>query len=525
MVLAIDFGTTNTVIASWNAARNAPQPSAVPTLSSPTGSIPSLVYMAHGLQPEAAIVGQAVREGGYEGRHDRRLFRNFKRGVVQFPPPPARLIDETPWGDRQVADLFLNRVLERLPIRPADIDTLAITVPITAFEHYVDWLKNALSKAGIENILVVDESTAAALGYAVTHPGALVLVVDFGGGTLDLSLIQLPQQREKAGNLLHLLRRDNASDNVARVIAKGGRVLGGSDVDGWIMTELCHRTGIDSATLGDDLAPFLTACEEAKITLSTEEQTVIRCEVGGQAREFPFTRAELEALLEARGFYAALRSLADKVLHEAGREGIYREDVAHVVLVGGTALMPSVGRALRRYFRGAEIRADKPFTAVAEGALQIAAGYGLKDYLVNSYGLRHLDSATGQHAYEEIIPMGTTYPSEQVEITMGAAYNGQTEVEFVIGMLDPESASRIELRYEGGQPVFIAHAEGEANRVLAMNEFAPPISVRLDPPGTPGPDRLRATFWVDDERRLRLSVTDLLSGRELVIDKPVVSVR
>jgi molecular chaperone DnaK (HSP70) len=525
MVLAIDFGTTNTVIASWNTARNTPQPLVVPALSGPTGSIPSLVYVVHGLRPEAALVGQSVREGGYENRHDRRLFRNFKRGVVQFPPPPARLIDDAPWGDRQVADLFLNRVLERLPIRPADIDTLAITVPITAFEHYVDWLKGALSAAGIENILVVDESTAAALGYAVTYPGALVLVVDFGGGTLDLSLIQLPQRREKVGNLLHLLRRDNASENVARVVAKGGRVLGGADVDGWILAEVCRRAGIDPAMLGDDLIPFLTACEMAKIALSTEEQTVIRCEVGGQPHEFPFTRAELEAILEERGFYAALRSLADKIMHEAGREGIYREDVAHVVLVGGTALMPSVGRVLRRYFRGAEIRKDKPFTAVAEGALYIATGSGLQDYLVNSYGLRHLDGVTGRHAYEEIIPMGTVYPSEPVVITMGAAYNGQTEVEFVIGMLDPDAASRIELRYEGGQPVFVAHAEGEANRVLAMNEFAPPITVRLDPPGTPGTDRLRATFWVDAERRLLLSVTDLLDGRELVIDKPVVSVR
>ena len=68
-------------------------------------------------------------------------------------------------------------------------------------------------------------------------------------------------------------------------------------------------------------------------------------------------------------------------MYVARQRGIFKEDIRYVLLVGGTSLMPSVQRTLKQYFTDTAVRSDKPFTAVAEGALQVAAGFGLDDYL------------------------------------------------------------------------------------------------------------------------------------------------
>lgn len=408
-----------------------------------------------------------------------------------------------------------------------DIEQLVLTAPVASFEGYLAWLSEAMEGYAPESLRIVDESTAAALGYAVTEPGALVLVLDFGGGTLDLSLVQLPESREKTGGFLQWLRRGSAGQHAARVIAKAGRALGGSDVDHWLLAETLRRAGLSSQDLGADYTALITRCEEAKIALSTEESAVVEFTVAGQAHAVTWTRAELEALLEANGFFAALRRVVDKVVHVAHQRGIFKEDVRYVLLVGGVSLMPSVQRTLREYFDETAVRADKPFTAIAEGALQVAAGFGVEDYLVHSYGLRHLDPATGRHQYDEIIPMGSRFPlKEPVEVLLGAAHADQREVEFVVGEIDTDAVSMIELQYEGGQAVFVAQADRSAQRIVPVNaETAADCLARLVPPGTPGEDRLKASFTVDQDRRLRLTVVDLHTKKELLRDVVVATLR
>jgi len=104
-----------------------------------------------------------------------------------------------PWTDEQAGQKFLRHLLDSLPYRADEIDQLVITVPVAAFEGYTAWLSRSMDGLPAEKIRIVDESTAAALGYAVTEPGAIVLVIDFGGGTLDLSLVRLPESRERTG--------------------------------------------------------------------------------------------------------------------------------------------------------------------------------------------------------------------------------------------------------------------------------------------------------------------------------------
>ncbi len=523
--LAIDFGTTNSVIARWNDELNAAEMIALPGLSAidhhapPT--IPSLVYIHDGLSGHMTT-GQAVRDQQLDQQKNNRLFRNFKRGIVTSAAPEPRLIDGQRWNDRDAGRNFIHTLIDQLPYKD-DIEQVVLTAPVASFRSYLDWLGEAMGDFAADRIRIVDESTAAALGYAVTEPGALVLVCDFGGGTLDLSLVQLPESREKTGGLLSFLRRTNVIQHSARVVAKAGRVIGGSDVDQWLLAEVLQRAHLTIEQLGRDYAALLTQCEQAKIALSSLEATSIGFDADGRTHAIPLTRAELEALLEANGFYTALRRVIDKVMYAARQQGIFKEDINTVLLVGGISLMPSIQRTLECYFTGIPMRSDKPFTAVAEGALQVAAGSGLDDYLAHSYGLRYLDPDTNTHQYDEIVPMGSRYPIEKpIEVILSVAHVNQSEMEFVIGEIDTEAVSMIEVRYEGGEEVFVAKADETAQQIIPINE---PIIVRLDPAGAIGEDRIKALFAIDDRRQLRLSVVDLKTHVELLDAEAIVTLR
>lgn len=529
--IAIDFGTTNSVVAQWNETTNVPEIVSVPEIGSPEQDgrptvIPSLLYVRNAQTGEVTC-GQVVIDEGLDQQRDNRLFRNFKRGIISTPSPDPRPIDGMAFADADAGRRFVHTLIDSLPYDRSQIDQLVLTAPVASFEGYLAWLNNVIDELPAEKIRIVDESTAAALGYAVTKPGAVVLVFDFGGGTLDLSLVQLPESREKTGGLLQNLRRGNVNQHSAKVIAKAGRVIGGSDVDQWLLADILKRTGLSTKDLGSSYATLLTLCEQAKIQLSTETLTAISFEAAGKNLQVTLTREELEKLLEDNGFFTALRRVVDKVMHVARQKGIFEEDINYVLMVGGTSLMPSVQQTLKQYFTDMAVRADKPFTAVAEGALQVAAGFGLEDYLVHSYGLRYLDPETGEHQYDEIVPMGSRYPSEiSVEVLLGAAHDGQKSMEFVVGEIDTDGVSMVEVKYEDGQAVFVAQASEGAQQIVPLNEDrALEILANLVPDGKPGEDRVQAIFRIDDRRRLRLSVTDIKTSKSLLDDVVVVTLR
>lgn len=530
--LAIDFGTTNSVIARWNPDTEDSEIVKITGLSEPEtpehpSVVPSLLYVEDG-QTSKLVCGQGVRERGLDIQRDNRLFRNFKRGIVASPAPEPRPIDGVSWEDRDAGRHFVQTLINSLPYKGDEIEQLVLTAPVASFEGYLAWLNGVIDEIALDKIRVVDESTAAALGYAVTKPGAVVLVFDFGGGTLDLSLVQLPENREKTGGFLSRLRRGaNVNQHSAKVIAKAGRIIGGSDVDQWLIADVMKRAGITTHDLGKDYARLLTICEQAKIDLSTATSTVISFEAAGKSYNVTITREELEALLETNGFYVALRRVVDKVMHVARQRGIFKEDIHYVLMVGGTSLMPSVQATLGKYFTDMAVRADKPFTAVAEGALQVAAGFGLEDYLIHSYGLRHLNPESGQHEYDEIIPMGSSYPSPvPIEVILGAAHDGQTEMEFIVGEIDTDSLSMVEVKYEDGQAVFVAKAGETEQKIVPLNEAdALKYLAKMIPPGKSGEDRLKAQFTVNDRRQLRLTVIDLQTNQEIVTDVALATLR
>lgn len=521
--LAIDFGTTNSVFARWIADTETVEIITIEGLSDDVvaddlpPSVPSLVYINDGKQ-QLVTVGAPVRTQGFDVKQDNRLFRNFKRGIVASPAPAPRLIDDSEWADKDAGRYFVKHLINAMPFQDQDIEQLVLTAPVASFEGYLAWLNGVIDEISMDKIRVVDESTAAALGYAVTKPGAVVLVFDFGGGTLDLSLVQLPENRNTTGGLIkRLVGSGKANQHTAKVIAKAGRIIGGSDVDQWVLAEVLKRTHLTPQSLGAEYASVLTQCEKAKIALSTQEFAMIEFSVDGKGYDVKITRPELETLLEENGFFTALRRVIDKVMHVAHQRGIFKEDIHYVLLVGGTSLMPSVRHALGQYFTDLAVRADKPFTAVAEGALQVAAGYGVEDYLIHSYGIRHLNE-DGKHDYDEIIPMGSRYPVETpIDVVLGASHDGQTEIEFVIGEIDTDSISMVEVKYEDGQAVFVAQAGSSEQQIIPLNEKDVLHALaKLDPPAKVGEERIRASFTVDERRRLCVTVTDLMTHKTLL---------
>jgi molecular chaperone DnaK (HSP70) len=340
--LAIDFGTTNSVVARWDDQTSATEVLAIPHLSvcqqdGRRPLIPSLLYVQDG-RSGRVTVGQAVLDQGLERQRANRLFRNFKRGITAGPVLEPRIIDGTPWTDQDAGRCFLRELIQAVPLPAEEIEQLVVTVPVAAFDGYVAWLSEALQDGPLERGRIVDESTAAALGYAITDPDALVMVVDFGGGSLDLSLVQLPQSGTQPGSSLGRLLGRKARQRAARVIAKAGVNLGGSDVDQWLLAEVLGRAALSVQDLGRNYAPLLAECEQAKIALSTVETATVNVESeDGRPHAVSLRRHELEALLEQRGFFATLREAVEHVLSFARQRGVYREDIHHVLLVGHLA--------------------------------------------------------------------------------------------------------------------------------------------------------------------------------------------
>ena len=245
-------------------------------------------------------------------------------------------------------------------------------------------------------------------------------------------------------------------------------------------------------------------------------------------------------MLRAHGLFSALQEALEKVMGLSAQKGVYREDIEHVLLVGGTSLIPSIQQALDEYFRAitqrgrktirhvpawpaltwkvknTSIRADKPFTAVVEGALQVATGFHLDDQLAHSYGLRVLD-ARGALRFDEVIPMGTAYPSKtSTRLTLSAAHMNQEYIEFVIGQINTDAD------FEDGQKASSTQAGTKAEKIVLLNAGRP-LQVKLSPSGQPGEARLLAEFSVDALRRLRLSVTDLQTRKKLLMDALLIA--
>lgn len=528
MVYAVDFGTSNTVVVRWNAVTQAAETLTLPGLSQKLGDnpplIPSLVYVEDATRGEV-VAGQAVRDRGLDLSSNPRFFRNFKRGIGADIQGFLPDLDGRSVSFEQAGQWFLAAVLQQLQATNDDVDSIVFTVPVDSFEAYRNWLTQACYSLNVNEVRLLDEPTAAALGYGLTTQGN-ILVIDFGGGTLDLSLVRLEGDRQTktkpVGFLLkwgqRVLEESAQRPKLARVLAKAGQNLGGTDIDNWLIEHF-------AATQELTISPLtLRLAERLKIQLSQqlEATEVYFNDETLDSYELKLDRTQFDELLRQHQFFERLDASMTQVLQQAQRQGLTSDDIDAVLLVGGTAQIPAVRTWVEQYFPVEKIRAEKPFEAIAQGALQLNRGIEIKDFLYHSYGIRYWDRRNNCHNWHPLIKEGQPYPMpEPVALVLGASTENQPSIELIIGELGSETSST-EVYYDGDRLVTRTLTGGQT-AVKPLNDQGNAKTIaQLTPPGYPGTDRIKVLFRVDESRFLRITVEDLLTLRTLVNDRPVV---
>ncbi|MCS6782303.1 MAG: Hsp70 family protein [Gloeomargarita sp. SKYBB_i_bin120] len=508
MDYALDFGSSNTVIARRSPVTGQPEIVALPGLSQPDGLIPTLVCEVPG-DPPTVLCGQQVREYLHQSPHA-PVFHHFKRSLLHAS-------DEA----KRVGTTFLQRLLQGLHQQNYAINALVLTAPVDAFEPYRQWLTEMAHAWRVTQIRLLDEPTAAALGYGVAESD-LVLVVDGGGGTLDLALVQLqrPGTRTHLGWILRWGDRvfdDRQRPCQAQVIAKAGVNLGGADIDRWIFDYLVQREGYAA---GEFIPLTLAIAERLKIQLSDQPSShqIYFDPRTGYTRHWFLERTELDQILRDQAFFAQLDAVMQYLWAQARVQGYRPRDVDAVLLVGGMSQMPAVRQWLHNYFPPSKIHHHRSLAVVAHGALRLNLTAPIQDFLYHSYGLRYWDKRRQGHHWHELIPAGHPYPSpEPIELVLGASRPDQTAVELVLG----------ELRHPTGQGAVYV----EQGRLVLRSIHQDPdvqilnaaLHLPLDPPGQPGEDRLHLAFRVNADRQLCLTARDLHTGRLLCHEQPVLT--
>ena len=525
MVYAIDFGTSNTVITRWNSVTQQPETLTLPGFSLKMAQnpplVPSLLYVEDGSSGKV-VVGQTVRDRGFDLSGDRRLFRNFKRGIGAEIQGFLPELDGATISFEQAGTWFLTTLLQQLQATDPTLDSLVFTVPVDSFEAYRNWLTEVCKSLQVSQVRLLDEPTAAALGYGLAEQRT-VLVVDFGGGTLDLSLVKLegrPEQKP-VGFLLKwgqkVLTESTQRPKIARVLAKAGQNLGGADIDQWLVNYFATTQGLAATPL------TLRLAERLKIQLSqqTEATEVYFNDETFESYELHLNQENFNKLLEENQFFTRLDESMSQVLQQARRQGLEPADINAVLLVGGTSQIPGVKAWIEQYFPPEKVRSERPFEAIAQGALQISQGMEVKDYLYHSYGIRYWDKRNNRHAWHPLINEGQPYPMPQpVELFLGASIENQPSIELIMGELGTETGST-EVFYDGDRLITRSFAGASVAKPLNDNTEARTIA-QLNPPGYPGSDRIKVLFWVDESRFLRMTVEDLLTAETLLENQAVV---
>ncbi|HEY9695568.1 MAG TPA: Hsp70 family protein [Oculatellaceae cyanobacterium] len=524
MAIAIDFGTSNTVITRWNPVTQQPETLSLPGLSTISGQnpplIPSLVYVEDAIIGEV-IVGQSVRDRGLDLKTDPRFFRSFKRGIGADIQGFLPEIDGRVVTFEQVGQWFLTDLIKNVKTSLPDIgQSLVLTVPVDSFEAYRHWLGGVCQSLPVEQVRMLDEPTAAALGYGTTEADVL-LVVDFGGGTLDLSLVQLSKDiqagKKPLGFILKWGQKSLAENSAqrpktARVLAKAGQNLGGTDIDNWLVDYFATTQGLKATPLTTRLAERL----KIQLSLQTAASEVYFNDETFESYELELTRDRFETILKEHEFFDNLDEAMTQVLQQGRRQGIEATDIDAVLLVGGTVQIPAVQTWVQQYFDPSKIRQSKPFEAIAQGALQLTQGVELKDFLYHSYGIRYWDRRNNCHNWHPIIKAGQSYPmSDAIEIMLGASVENQPSVELIIGELGAETGGT-EVYFDGDRLITRNLKSGQTS-VQPLNDREGARSIaQLTPPGYPGSDRVKVQFQVDAQRSLRITVEDLLTHQTLL---------
>jgi molecular chaperone DnaK (HSP70) len=558
---AVDLGTTNTGVARWDtdvgcprwltldeicrdvaaddplqASRLVPSATEVTAASGIIGRVSRNAWLArHAFLGRWAWIGRAALE-----RNDVEPRAGFvsawKHELAHSPLKTLARLGGRAISAREVATCFARELLAAIARTTGSrVRELVITTPVDAYESYRLELSNIFQGLGCRHVRFLDEPVAAALGYGVgAERTASVLVVDFGGGTLNLALVKLDARK---------LDASKRGSGVADVTAKVGVALGGLTVDCWVAAELCQRLGYDLSDESDRVWRELLLKEACRakeavyfdgaatfFAMLPEELRRFEARLQGEATSYELTRDGLAELLERHGLYRTLEACLGKIDEQSKVAGHPLESVNHVLMVGGSTLLPGVYPLFEKRFGRERVRAWQPFEAVAYGASAYAADrLTQSDFIVHDYAFVTHDANTHQPAYTTIVPAGTHFPTASDfwrRHLVPTCSLGQPETYFKLVICEIGQRGGPSFGWDdAGMPhdLRTEHAKPGPAYVVTLNGSNPTLGF-LEPPHDPHDraPRLEVAFGVDDERWLTTTVRDLKTGKTLLSGSPVV---
>jgi molecular chaperone DnaK (HSP70) len=378
-----------------------------------------------------------------------------------------------------------------------------------------------LSKSKLFRFRVIDEPSAAALGYgAELTADDIYLVFDFGGGTLDVAIVIIEEHSQEAGRF-------------CRVLGKAGIDLGGTSIDEWLFQEVLKLNGrSDSDDEVKEISRvILSECERLKESLSFRDKAELSVlnPLTGTVISAEFTRNEFEDLLDRHDAFSKIDKTIRRALKAANERGFNEDDIKSVLMVGGCSQIPSVQKSLKRIFGNDRVLLKRPLDAVARGASAFVAGVALRDYIQHDYAIRYINPLTGRYEYRPLVRRGAPYPSAEpvAVITVKGAFDGQEQLGLPIfeigGHTGGSGEQRLELFFdEQGVPrvQMVSETDYARRNYFWINELNPTF-LRAQPPAQKGQPRFRVEFHIDGNRRLLITAHDLINANKVFKDYPV----
>ncbi len=522
--LAIDFGTSNTVISTWDPETQASVPLVLSDFNrfydqngEKIATIPSLI---HYTQDGKIWIGNQVHHKGlYQSRYTYRWMKRYiaSRSTMKINMH-GRLL--TP---QQAGEDFLKTVLAfALQETNTDLESeIGFSAPVEAYEHYEAWLTNVSASMGFSRYRLIDEPSAAALGYGASiRPNSVYLIFDFGGGTMHSSVVLMTESDI------------SQSGRRCRVLGKAGKDIGGTTIDQWIFQDYLkkiNKTDYDPEVL-DHSTQILVACETVKETLTRHDQAEIAILApdanNGYAQTY--TRADFEALLDAHDLFPEINRTLQSSLNQALEKGYGEDQIAAVLLVGGSSQIPAVIHALKQRFGKEMVFTHRPLDAVSAGTASFISGVDFFDYIQHDYAIRFVNPSKKEYDYRILVQRGTPYPSTEAlaTLTVKASYDGQEKLGiaiFEIGEAHP-STQAVELVFDpsGAARVIPVSAQDRENRSLFWMNENQQTFLAAAPPARKGEARFRVAFNIDQHKRLTITARDMQTNQLLYSDYPVV---
>ena len=508
--LAIDLGSSTTVVVFQKENGQPPELLDLPPISRAIGEIPSLIWKSSEKE-ESYLIGQQIIDLNLINEKENNLSQDFKRWIGSTEIEPIYDSKITP---EKAGEILIHSIWEKVS-QKVNIKRLVLTAPVDTYREYRTWLVNVCNSLEVKEIALVDEPTAAAMGAGL-EPGSTLLVLDFGGSTIDMSIVALEGGEGQASPIAQLVRFDGnnlegKSTQVlrtAKVLGKSGLRLGGKDIDRWIFHHLLPEENPTNS--------ILRKAEELKCELSNtniKETLVITKKVNNIQNEEKFLKLSkkgLEELLIEKGLLKSIEKLFIQTINSAKRNSFELKDLDSVVLVGGGSRIPLIKNYLSDICNSIPFLTPPPIEAIALGALHLTPGVQIKDVLNKGVSLRCWNKKNEKHIWHPLFLAGQTWPTNKpLEIILAASINSQSSIDLIIG--EPQEEGSNEIIYTNGLPT-LTTIESKDKIKKITNTI---ISIPLDPPGEIGQDCIKLIFNINDNSQLEVEGVDLRNNKEI----------